>query len=114
MDEKQIKYERAKKIGLQLTTVRKEKGFTREVLAEKSNISPNYLYNIEMGNKVPNIIIFSDICNALNVSSGEILNTSISDRLSAFIKNISDDFTKLSEKEISLIENNIHFLANTK
>jgi len=90
----------------------KNYGYTREVLAEKSNISPNYLYNIEIGNKVPNVLIFLDICEALNVPTGIILNPALESRFSSFVEDISDDFNKLTNKEVELIKNSIHFLAN--
>lgn len=112
MEDKEIRYNKAKKIGIQISKIRKEKGYTRETLAEMSNISPNYLYNIEIGNKIPNVIIFIDICNALNVTSGEILGDQVNDRFLSFLENISYSFNKLSDKEIKSIENTIDFFAN--
>ena len=44
LDGKNLKFKRMKKIGEQIYLVRKNRGYTREVLAEKSNIPPNYLY----------------------------------------------------------------------
>ena len=111
MEDKEIRYNKAKKIGLEISKIRKEKGYTRETLAEMSNISPNYLYNIEIGNKIPNVIIFIDICNALNVTSGELIGICTDDKLMAFIENISSNFNKLSDKEIKSIENTIDFFA---
>ena len=111
MEDKEIRYNKAKKIGLEISKIRKEKGYTRETLAEMSNISPNYLYNIEIGNKIPNVIIFIDICNALNVTSGELIGICTDDKLMAFIENISSNFNKLSDKEIKSIENAIDFFA---
>lgn len=111
MEDKEIRYNKAKKIGLEISKIRKEKGYTRETLAEMSNISPNYLYNIEIGNKIPNVIIFIDICNALNVASGELIGICTDDKLMAFIENISSNFNKLSDKEIKSIENTIDFFA---
>lgn len=112
MEEKEIRYSKAKQIGMQISKIRKQRGYTREILAEKSNISPNYLYNIEIGNKIPNVIIFIDICNALNVTSGDIVGTCTDDKLMSFIENISSKFNKLSDKEIRSIENTIDFFAN--
>lgn len=111
MEDKQIRYDKAQKIGIQISKIRKEKGYTREILSEKSNISPNYLYNIETGNKIPNVVIFLDICTALNVTSGEILGEYVDDKLLSFLENISANFNKLTEKEIKSIENTINFLA---
>ena len=111
MEEKEIKTQKAEKIGRQILSIRNKLGMSREKLAEKSNISTNYVYEIEIGKKVPNVIIFSNICNALGVSSEEILNPELKNDLNNFIKEISNDFIKLSEKDKKLIKNNIHFLA---
>ena len=112
MEDKEIRYNKSKKIGVEILRIRKERGYTREKIAEKSNISPNYLYNIEIGNKIPNVVIFMDICDALNVTSGEILGNSIDNKLLSFIENIATNFEKLTDKEIKSIENTINFFAN--
>ena len=112
MEERELKAKKAEKIGKQILSIRNKLGISREKLAEKSNISTNYVYEIEIGKKVPNVIIFSNICNALGVSSDEILNPESQNNLNNFVKDISNDFTKLSEKDIKLIKNNVHFLAN--
>ncbi len=111
MDEKELKLKRAKDIGKQISSIRLKYGISREKLAEKSNISTNYLYEIEIGKKVPNVIIFSNICSALGISSDRILNPSQENQLSDFINDIYTDFYKLTSKEKDLIKNNIHFLA---
>ncbi len=112
MDEKEIKSQRAQEIGKQISTIRNNLKMSREKLAEKSNISTNYVYEIEIGRKVPNVIIFSNICTALGVSCEEVLNPSLLNQLNDFIKDIEMDFYKLSNKDKKLIKNNIHFLAN--
>ena len=114
MNKKNLKLERMKKIGEQIYIARKKCGYTRETLAEKSNISSNYLYNIEIGNKVPNVLIFLDICPSLNLPTGILLNPALENRFNSFIEDISSDFNKLNNKEIELLKNSIHFLANTK
>ena len=111
MEEKEIRYNKAKQIGLKISQIRKEKGYTREVLAERSNISPNYLYNIEIGTKIPNVIIFIDICNALNIASSDVIGNCMDNKLLAFVENISSDFNKLTDKEIKSLENTIKFFT---
>lgn len=111
MNEKEIKIQRAQEIGKQIFDARTKLGMSREMLAEQSNISTNYVYEIEIGKKVPNVIIFSNICNSLGVSSESILNPEQLNKLNDFIKDISIDFYKLSDKDKRLIINNIHFLA---
>lgn len=51
MDEKEIKIQKAKEIGKQISSIRLKSNISREKLAEKSNISTNYLYEIEIGKK---------------------------------------------------------------
>lgn len=111
MDEKTIREKRAKEIGKKIYSIRNSLGISREKLAENSNISTNYLYEIEIGKKVPNVIIFSNICDSLGISSDKILNPTLSNQLDDFINDISIDFYKLSDKDKNLIKNNIHFLA---
>lgn len=112
MDEKELKLKKAKEIGEQISSIRSSYGISREKLAEISNISANYLYEIEIGKKVPNVIIFSNICNALDVSTDKILNPNSYNKLSDFIKDISHDYFCLTDKEKDLIKHNIHFLAD--
>lgn len=114
MNEKEMKLKKAQEIGKQISSIRLKSGISREALAEKSNISTNYLYEIETGKKVPNVTIFSNICNALGISTDKILNPLSAEELNDFIIEIYQDFSKLSPKEKKLIKNNIHFLANEK
>lgn len=114
MNEKEIKAERAKQIGSQIFSIRNKLGMSREKLAEKSNISTNYVYEIEIGKKVPNVIIFSSICNALGISSEKILNSDMTNQLEEFTETISSDFVKLSSRDKKIIINMIHYLANEK
>jgi len=111
MDEKSIRDKKAKEIGKKIYSIRNSLGISREKLAEKSNISTNYLYEIEIGKKVPNVLIFSNICSSLGISADKILNPTLSNQLDNFINDISIDFYKLSEKDKKLIINTVHFLA---
>lgn len=111
IDDKEAKVIKAKEIGKKINSIRSERGISREKLAEQSNISTNYVYEIETGKKVPNVIIFSNICDALGITADIILNPAKDDQLDKFILEINKDYLKLSDKEKNLIKNNIHFLA---
>lgn len=58
------------------------------------------------------VLIFLDICEALNVPTGIILNPALENRFSSFLEDILHDFNKLTNKEVELMINSIHFLAN--
>ncbi len=65
-------------LGLTIAALRKIQGMSQEQLAEKANISRSHLSSIE----APNIIrsfsleVLYNIADALNISPGELLNSS--------------------------------------
>lgn len=65
-------------LGLTIAALRKMQGMSQEELAEKANISRSHLSSIE----APNIIrsfsleVLYNIADALNISPGELLNSS--------------------------------------
>ncbi len=60
-------------IGKRMKKSRNNANLTQEQLAEKVNISTNYLSSIERGDKIPRLETFVKIANALNVSADELL-----------------------------------------
>lgn len=55
------------KIGRKIMQIRKKKALTREYLAELADISPKFLYEIEMGKKGCSSYILYRISSALDV-----------------------------------------------
>ncbi len=69
-------------IGKRIEYLRKQKKFTQEELAFRSNINKNYLCDIEKGRRNPTLIILSKISNGLEITLEELfkgigLNTMI-------------------------------------
>ena len=66
-------------IGKYLRKYRREKGLSQEALAEKINLSSNYIGLLERGKKVPSLETFIDLVNALDISADmllcEVVNT---------------------------------------
>lgn len=114
MDDNKDKSRKAQEIGKQIYLNRKKLKISREKLAEKSNISTTYVYDIETGKKVPNVVIFLNICNALGISADTIFNPHASNRFELFIQKIYDDFCLLTETDEQLIINIIHDFANIR
>lgn len=112
MDDNKDKSQKAQEIGKQIYLTRRKLKISREKLAEKSNISTTYVYDIETGKKVPNVVIFSNICNALGISADAIFNPHTSNRLELFIQKIYNDFCLLTETDEQLIINIIRDFAN--
>lgn len=97
-------------IGKKIFNLRKSKKLSRERLAEKSNLSTTYIFDIENGKSMPSCLTIIDICNALQISSSKILDEflSVPDKTEPITKN----FSKLSKKEKAAVTNLINFMSN--
>lgn len=60
-------YDIKKKLGDRIKMLRREKNFTQEAFAEKINIEPQSLSNIERGKFAPSIETLQKIANVLDV-----------------------------------------------
>lgn len=109
--DKERKTKISKYIGNNIFHYRKNKGLTREELAEKSNLSSNHIYELEMGNSMPTIITLIDICNALNISFSQLLDLSLFDNKTEYSESFLDNFNKLTNEEQSFIIKMIKLLS---
>ena len=66
-------------LGLTIAALRKMRGMSQEQLAEKANVSRSHLSAIEAPNLVRpfSLDILYNIADALDVSAGDILNTTL-------------------------------------
>ena len=69
-----MKYE----IGGRIRLYRKRSGLTQEQLASKINVTKSRVSNWEQGINRPDADILADICRALNVSPGDLLDVHLS------------------------------------
>ena len=60
-------------IGKNLRKFRTEKGMMQETLAEKANLSPNYIGMIERGEKIPSLTPLIRLANALDITADMLL-----------------------------------------
>lgn len=102
----------AKYIGNNIFQYRKKKGYTREELAEKSNLSSNHIYELEMGNCMPTTITLIDICNALKVSLSQIIDTKLFDNDNNLQEDFLEDFITLTEKEKNSVIQLVRYMAH--
>lgn len=87
-----------KKLGNNIRKIRMEHSLTQEALAEKINLSPKSLSQIELGNNFVSAETLDSLCEALEVSPRILFDF--------------DDFE--SQKEISIDEINNRLLNNPK
>ena len=91
----------AKSLGKNLLKFRKENGLTREELAEKSNLSANYIYGLENG---------TYLSNALNINISQLLDNYINNNRKNITDQLSLEISKLSDRDVQLILNILNFL----
>lgn len=104
----------AKILGTNILKLRKQKGYTREELAEKSNLSANYIYGLETGIYLPGCLALIDLSNALDTTSTQLLDTFINNKKNTFLEKISQNIDKLSDRDLNLILNIIEFCNNNE
>ena len=86
-------------IGKNLRQCRLAKKMRQEDLAEKTNLSPNYIGMLERGEKLPALDTFIDILNALDASADVVLADVLNARYEIKTSLISEKVQKLSSKE---------------
>jgi len=99
-------------IGKQIFKLRKSYKLTREQFAEKTNLSANYIYEIEKGNSVPGCIALIDICNSFGIAPSNLLKEYLDTNIYIASELASSDFEKLSTYDKKLILDIIHLMAN--
>ena len=103
------RFEISKDLGRNLLRIRKEKGLTREELAEKSNLSSNYIYGLENGTYLPGCIALIDLSNALNITTSQLLDKYLDINKNSIIEKITQEVSKLSNRDLNLILNILDF-----
>ena len=86
-------------IGKNLRQCRLAKKMRQEDLAERTNLSPNYIGMLERGEKLPALDTFIDILNALDASADVVLADVLNARYDIKTSLISEKVQKLSSKE---------------
>ena len=101
-------------LGANILKLRKQKGYTREELAEKSNLSANYIYGLETGTYLPGCLALIDLSNALDTTSTQLLDKFMNNKRNIFLEKISQNIDKISDRDLSLIINVIEFCTNNE
>lgn len=86
-------------IGRNIKKYRIEKKLRQEDLAEKTDLSSNYIGMVERGEKIPSLETFISILNALEISADMVLADVL--KQGYVVKNslFSEDMKKLSQED---------------
>ena len=106
------KDEIAQYIGKKVLELRKSHKLSRELFAEKTNLSPNYIYEIEKGNSIPGCLALIDICNTFDVSPSTLLGKYLNLNTYTASELVNSNYQKLSNYDKKLIIDMINLMAN--
>lgn len=104
-------------VGKRIFDARKEKNMTREKLAELSDISVQFLADIEKGRKSMTINTLKKICDSLNLSADYIINGEPRgkyDIIVSLLDKLTDDETKQAEKLLEVFVEALNNKTDTK
>ena len=90
-------------IGIHIREIRLQRKLTQEQLAEKVEISPNYLGAIERGEKVPALETLLGILNALNAPSNIVLKDVVNADYPIKTTVISEKIDSLSKRDKEIL-----------
>ena len=97
-----------KVLGQNVKDIRKSLNLTQEEFAEKLNLNPNFISQIETGKIGISIDNAINICNTANCSSVNLFKGLVNS------PNIIDKYELLSDRDKSVINQMITYLLNTK
>lgn len=90
-------------IGKRFAAARKEKGMTQEKLAEKANLSSNYLSHIETSRSIPSLETFMTLCTTLEVNPDSILLGSAVTQENYLVSDIAQQLAQCTESEKRIV-----------
>ncbi len=64
-----------RKRGMRLQRLRKNRGWTQQILAEKVGVSRVTVARIEIGNRKPSLELLERLAKALKVKAGDLLKS---------------------------------------
>ena len=91
-------------MGDRIKETRKKQDFTQEQLAEKVDVSVEYISEIERGLKIPSMQLFIKFLEVLDVSADYLLRDTVSTRNLYGDKQIGNKLEKLTPKQRVALE----------
>ena len=98
-------------VGTRITDTRKRRGYSREKLAEKADISVQFLADIEKGRKSMTVNTLRRLAAALSVTTDYIVNgteTSETDRVAAMLASLDTYHRTQAEKLLAVFVETIN------
>ena len=80
-------------IGMRIRALREEKSYTRDMLAERVEISAKFLYEIELAKKGFSAEILARVAKALDISSDYLLTGNENTKVPTSVMNLLECFS---------------------
>ncbi len=90
-------------IGANLRKIRVQKKLRQEDVAEKANLSVNYVGAVERGERLPSLETFIMILNAIGTSADVVLSDVLENGYEVKTSILADKLTSLSKDELSRV-----------
>ena len=85
-------------MGARIAALRRERRWTQAYLAERSDLSNNYLSNIENSHSIPSLETLMKICMALDVTPDQLLLGAMPNEKNYLDRELAALFSKCSPK----------------
>lgn len=99
-------------LGKRIAKYRKKRAYTQAILAEKADISNNYLSNIEHNRSIPSLETLMSLCNALELTPNDLLIGTDSKDKQYLSTEMAELFSSCSPSQKSLIIKFIQLLLD--
>ena len=103
-----------KKIGKRIKTLRESKNMTQDKLAEKIELTNNYISNIECASSIPSIDTLVKICNVFETTPDYILLDSVYASKEQHMDEIAMKLKECSIEDIRFVSEFITFYLESK
>lgn len=90
-------------IGKKIKEIRKNRGFTQDILAEKVGIDAKHLSRIECGKNSLSLNLLLKICSVLGTEPGVLFDNSINKNKAELVREITNILNQSSEEKIRCI-----------
>lgn len=90
-------------IGANLRKARKQKGLRQEDVAERAELSVNYVGAVERGERIPSLETFISLLNAVGTSADIILGYILDSGYEVKTSTINDKLKTLSKEDVARI-----------
>jgi transcriptional regulator with XRE-family HTH domain len=101
-------------LGNSIKYMRKQHNITREKLAEKINVSPRFLAEVESGKVGVSLSTLKSLCYALNISSDYLLGISFLDDKDIYITSINNKIKNMDTNTLKNVDNIVDCIINIK